>query len=189
VQLFSFDHVYLERLKAGDTAVCRHFVSYFSELLQVKLRARGLRSDAADDVRQETFVRLFASLKRADGIRDGACLGAFVNSVCNNVLLEQFRSNGRTDALDDPPDPPDKALDMDGRLISEENQKAVRHVLAQLPAKDRRILLALFIQERDKDELCRQLGVDRNYFRVVLHRAKNQFREEYEKYLAAGAAH
>jgi RNA polymerase sigma-70 factor (ECF subfamily) len=39
------------------------------------------------------------------------------------------------------------------------------------------LLRWLFFDERDKDDICRELNIDRNYLRVLLHRAKNRFRE------------
>jgi RNA polymerase sigma-70 factor (ECF subfamily) len=37
------------------------------------------------------------------------------------------------------------------------------------------------LEEKDKDEVCEQFGVDRDYFRVLLHRAKDKFRVLYQK--------
>ena len=37
----------------------------------------------------------------------------------------------------------------------------------------------LFFDERDKDGICRELNVDRNYLRVLVHRAKMRFRERF----------
>jgi hypothetical protein len=54
-------------------------------------------------------------------------------------------------------------------------------VLAKLPAKDRNILRAVFFEQRDKDEVCAELGVSREYLRVLLHRAKQQFMAQYSQ--------
>jgi RNA polymerase sigma-70 factor (ECF subfamily) len=40
-------------------------------------------------------------------------------------------------------------------------------------------LKAVFFDERDRDEVCREFGVDRDYLRVLLHRAKQEFKAEY----------
>ena len=47
-----------------------------------------------EDIRQETFLRVFQAIRR-NTIRDPARIGAFVNSVCNNVILEFGRSGSR----------------------------------------------------------------------------------------------
>src|SRR5215469_7808427 len=93
VELFAFDDVYLERLRSGDFRTEQHFVSYFSQLIQLKLRSRVPSSDFVEELRQEIFVRVFGVLRSQEGIRDARRLGAFVNSVCNNVLLEHYRSS------------------------------------------------------------------------------------------------
>ena len=100
MQLQSFDQSYVERLQAGDFRTQEHFVAYFSELIQLKLRSRLNSPQAIEDVRQETFSRVFTALR--DGkIRQPDRLGPFVNSMCNNVLLEHYRANSRDDSLDD----------------------------------------------------------------------------------------
>ena len=100
MQLQSFDESYVQRLQAGDFRTQEHFVAYFSELIQLKLRSRLNSQQAIEDVRQETFTRVFAALR--DGkIRQPERLGSFVNSICNNVLLEHYRSSSRDDSLDD----------------------------------------------------------------------------------------
>jgi RNA polymerase sigma-70 factor, ECF subfamily len=50
-----------------------------------------------------------------------------------------------------------------------------------LPAKEKDLLRWIFFDDRDKDEVCRELSVDRNYLRVLLHRAKAHFRERYNQ--------
>lgn len=181
MQLFAFDESYLQRLRDRDVPTEKHFVDYFSTLLQIKLRSRLRSWQAVEDVKQETFVRVLAALRSEGGIRHAERLGAFVNSVCNNILLEVYRSyarDGKTDAT--MPETPDRTIDLEGLLTTQETQRLVRTVLDRLSEKDRRLLRALFIEETNKDELCREFGVDRDYLRVLLHRAKQSFKAAYQ---------
>jgi RNA polymerase sigma-70 factor (ECF subfamily) len=57
----------------------------------------------------------------------------------------------------------------------------VRQILNEMPQKDRNLLRAVFLEEKEKDTVCREFGVDRNYLRVLLHRAKDKFKVLYEK--------
>jgi len=182
VELFSFDDVYLQRLRDRDYPTEEHFVAYFSKLLHIKLRSRLRSSQAVEDIRQETFVRVLKAVRAKNGIHQPERLGAFVNSICNNVLQEFFRSSARGVPLDEnSSDPPDVSIDLDGMLVTRQTGEQVRHVLAQLPEKDRQVLRAIFLEERSKDEVCREFGVTRDYLRVLLHRAKQNFRVFYEK--------
>jgi RNA polymerase sigma-70 factor (ECF subfamily) len=180
VELFAFTREYVELLREGDPSTELHFVTYFDQLLRIKLRARMLASETVEDLRQETYIRVFVKL-REDGIRQPERLGAFVNSTCNNVLMEFYRSCSRTSPWDDSYlEMPDHAVDTEGFLITRQMKERVRQVIGELPKKDRDLLRALFLEEKDKDEVCRQFGVDRDYFRVLLHRAKDKFRVLYE---------
>jgi RNA polymerase sigma-70 factor, ECF subfamily len=182
VEFFSFDRAYFDRLRAGDPEAEGHFVSYFSELVLIKLRARYLPADAIDDIRQETFLRVLMAIRKESAVQQPERLGAFVNSVCNNVTLEYYRSSTRHDQADDTTENiPDKAIDLDGLLISDQAQSSVRQVLAKLSRKDRDVLRAVLLDEGDKDQICRNLGVDRDYLRVLVHRAKQNFKSCYEK--------
>ena len=58
-----------------------------------------------------------------------------------------------------------------------EERERVRQALRQLPEKEQTLLRWLFFDERSKDDICRELKIDRNYLRVLVHRAKNRFRE------------
>jgi len=176
VDFFSFDSGYLERLAAGDAAAEAHFHEYFGELMFIKLRARQLPAHVIDDIRQETFLRVFQALRK-DGIRQPERIGAFVNSVCNNVLLEFHRAGSRTTLTDTTPDAPDDSMSSEDRLIARERRERVRELLARMPQKNQRLLTAVFLEERPVDEVCGEFGVDRNYLRVLLFRARMQLKD------------
>ncbi len=182
MDFFSFDKSYLERLREGDPSTEQHFVAYFEQLLRIKLRSRTLPSDKVEDLRQETFIRVIASLRREGGVRQPERFGAFVNSICNNVLLEYYRSSAKSLPMEDKHmDIPDKVLDLEGMLVTKQSAEQVRRILGEMPRRDRELLRAIFLEEKEKDSVCRDLGVDREYLRVLVHRAKDKFRALYEK--------
>jgi len=185
----SFDAGYVENLRAGDLATQEHFVSYFTEMLHLKLRSRLQSPQAIEDVRQETFARVFTTLRRENALRQPDRFGAFVNTVCNNVLLEHYRSSGRNQSLDEEgsPEPHATGPDVVSMIASTQLSAKVREILVDLQPRDRSLLKAVFLEERDRDEICREFGVDREYLRVLLHRAKQDFKVEYLKRMNLGA--
>jgi RNA polymerase sigma-70 factor (ECF subfamily) len=181
VQFYSFDAGYLERLAAGDPEIERHFNEYFSELILIKLRARHYARNIIEDVRQETFLRVLQALRRK-GIREPERIGAFVNSVCNNVVLEFGRTGARLTFTDErAPETPDERADSEQELVSREEAAQVRAILADMSPKNRQLLSAVFLEERPNDEVCREFKVDQNYLRVLLFRARAQFRQTMDK--------
>jgi RNA polymerase sigma-70 factor (ECF subfamily) len=183
LQFHSFDAGYIESLRAGDRDTQQHFVAYFSELLKLKLRSKLRSPQAAEDVRQETFVRVFAALRKEGTLRQPDRLGAFVNTVCNNVLFEHYRASSRSDSLDEEgqPEPHATGADALGIAVSGQLQVKVREILLEMPPKDRALLKAVFLDEKDRDEVCEEFGVDREYLRVLLYRAKRVFKSEFVK--------
>lgn len=177
----AFDSSYVERLRAGDRNTEDHFVAYFGELIELKLRSRLAARQSLEDVKQETFARCLKLLRSPGGIRNAERLGPLVNSICNNVLSEHFRAGRRTEPLEDQPAERFIAREPDAlsRIITDDTRRIVRQVLEKLPARDQAILRAVFLEEREKDDLCREIGVTRDYIRVLLHRAKQSFREVY----------
>jgi RNA polymerase sigma-70 factor (ECF subfamily) len=183
LQFRAFDAGYIEDLCAGDRATQEHFVGYFSELLHLKLRSRLQSPQAIEDVRQETFARVLATLRRENALRQPESFGSFVNTVCNNVLLEHYRSSSRSKSLDEEgsPEPHATGADVVSVIAAKQLKAKVREILLELPLRDRSLLKAVFLEERDREDICREFGVDRDYLRVLLHRAKQVFKVEYLK--------
>lgn len=175
---FTFDDLYVRRLKEHDPETEAHFGDYCRSVLFAKLWKR-LPAQDIDDVIQDVFVRVLA---RLDELREGGKLGAFVLGFCNNVLLERYRKESRTEPLDEVHETIAGKSDVETEFLNEETAACVRQVLSEM--RDRReadILRAVFLEDRDRDEVCRRFDVDAKYLRVLLHRAKKKFKAAYQR--------
>jgi RNA polymerase sigma-70 factor (ECF subfamily) len=183
LQFCSFDASYVDSLCAGDPPTQKHFVDYFTALIQLKARSRLRSPQAVEDVRQETFARVFKALRTPGTLRQPERLGAFVNTICTNVIYETWRVLSRNQSLDEEgvPELPATGADALDLAESAEMKVKVREILLEMQPRDRDLLKAVFLDERDRDEVCREFHVDREYLRVLLHRAKQQFKVEYLK--------
>lgn len=183
MQFHAFNASYIESLCAGDQQAQEHFAGYFTELLHIKLRSRLQSPQAIEDVCQETFARVLLALHTDGGLRRPERLGAFVNQVCNHVLSEYYRAAGRSEPLDAKgrPELPAVGADALEMAFAAQIRDKVRAILLGLDPRDRSLLKAVFLEERDRDEVCREYGVDRDYLRVLLYRAKQEFKAEYVK--------
>ena len=128
-----------------------------------------------DDVVQETLVRGVNALKEHK-IHKPESVGAFLSGTCNNVILEYQRKIWREGPGEEPAEsislvPPEaEAMEL---------QEAVAAALVQLSDRDGEILRAFYLQERDKEDICRAMGLSDAQFRVALFRAKERFRKIY----------
>lgn len=188
LQFHAFDATYVQGLCAGDPRTQEHFVGYFTQLLHLKLRSRLHSPQAVEDVRQETFARVLTALHKEGALRQPERLGAFVNTVCNHVLFEYYRSSSRSQSLDaeDQPELPATGADAHDIVAARQLKDKVREILVDMPPRDRALLQAIFLDERDRAEVCREFGVDAEYLRVLLFRAKQNFKSEYVKRMGTG---
>lgn len=151
------------------------------EKLRPKLRFRvahqvGFACADLEDIVQETLARFLVALREGK-LRDTTGAGAYVNSICRNVIHEYHRRVMRDDTM-----PEIIAEPADGRISGAEQfeiRDAVSLGLAQLSARDREILRAFHIEEKPKQEVLETFGLSYEQFRVVLCRAKERFRAIY----------
>lgn len=173
---YIFDQDYVNGLAQGNAQLEEHFASYFGSLLRIKLRVRLRTIQIQDEVVQETLRRALEKLRQG-GLERPERLGAFVNSICENVISEVFRSAAPgSAALESIPEPEGSDSTENDFFITKERRALVEGVLKSLSENDRTLLRAVFLEERDKAEICRNMGVSPDYLRVRLQRAANRLR-------------
>jgi RNA polymerase sigma-70 factor (ECF subfamily) len=153
--------------------------------LRLKLRYKvlyhlGHGCADVDDLVQESLVRFFRAEQR-DLIRNPEEFGAFLNGVCRNVILEYRRRMRREPPIDPNVPIPDAGFRPDAEIF--EMRDAIDNGLKELAERDRAILRALYLEGREKDDICREWGMSDAQFRVVLFRAKERFRRIYNREL------
>jgi RNA polymerase sigma-70 factor, ECF subfamily len=180
VEFHLFDAEYVRKLTSGDAATESHFSAYFGKFILAKMRARRISAEMAEDVCQETLLRVLKSLRQGPGVTQPERFGGFVNAVCNNVLLEFLHKESRHQPVEeDTPEPVDGGVHIDMALVTEERKKLVLEALDELPVKDREILRMVFFEEADREQIAETFKVDTDYLRVLLHRAKSRFHTAY----------
>jgi len=158
--------------------------------LRLKLRYKvlyhlGHGCADVDDLVQETLVR-FLRAEQRHLIRNTDEFGAFLNGVCRNVILEYRRRIRREPPIDPDVPIPDAGFRPDAEIF--EMRDAIENGLSELAERDRAILRSLYLEGREKDDICRDWGMSDAQFRVVLFRAKERFRRVYNKELKRNSA-
>ncbi|HEY6942197.1 RNA polymerase sigma factor [Dokdonella sp.] len=165
------------RIAAGDRRAEHDFVRQYERGVRALVRRHCRPNDPiADDLAQDVLARVLERL-RAGAIRDAAALPAYVQATIVHTTSAEYRARRATDgpaALDDMPATDDPVE----RLGSDQLAALLRQLLAQLPvARDREILVRFYLDEQDKDEVCRSLAIDAAHFHRVVFRARERFRD------------
>ena len=178
MDFFAFDDEYVRRLREGDRWTEEHYVRYFKVFLTLKLRGRGVPAADVDDIIQDVHSAVYKELRGGNGPREGSKFGAYVNSICNHMVQARARKHHETKELDEDIYTTDEDVLAD--LITKETTGRVRRTLETMGNRDAEILRAVYLHELDKDEICRRFTVTREYLRVLIYRALEKFRGEYD---------
>ena len=193
----------LEAVRSGDEAAFEALVGrYHGPLLQLAtqhVRDRGV----AEDVVQETWLQVLASLERFQG---RSTFRTWVYGILINVArarrrresrLLPFTSLFRREGGNGPAEDPDR-FNRDGawttlparwdglpesRLLSQEALAKVSDAIAALPEKQREVILLRDVAGLSSEEVAGLLGITPANQRVRLHRARAAVRLALEDYL------
>jgi RNA polymerase sigma-70 factor, ECF subfamily len=172
-----FDEDYLSALRNSDPVAEDRLISHFSRPVRMKLRGCLRSPELAQDAQQETFMRVLVYFRSGKTLDHPASLPRFIYTVSHNVALELLRAHTRQDQWsEDAPEPADFAPDPESRAAAAERQQIVRRLLEELSEKDRQLLCRVSLEGEDKDLVCREFHVDRQYLRVLLYRARLRFK-------------
>jgi RNA polymerase sigma-70 factor (ECF subfamily) len=176
-ELPKFDSWYIERLRAGTADVEEHFTSYFEPLLNAVLRNRLRCPDLINDVRQETITRVLACVQLGQ-VHNPERFGSFVLGVCRRVQFEYLRRQTRnSNTQSEQEELVYGGANPHEEAATNERKQWVARVLRRLPSKDRQVLEMIYLEGMSRSEVCMRLGIKRDCFSVVLHRAKSRFRK------------
>jgi RNA polymerase sigma-70 factor, ECF subfamily len=176
----------VRRIVARDPSAEAELVERFSRAVTFLLRRLARDVVLAEDLHQETF-RLVIEKVRAGELREAERLPGFVSSMARNLFLASARRSGRRqkwhadpEAAETAPDPAPGQL---ARLLAQERAAMVRRVLAELKNdRDRELLSRYYIAGHDKEVICRDLELSDLHFNRVLFRARQRYRELFEKW-------
>jgi RNA polymerase sigma-70 factor, ECF subfamily len=173
------------RIREGDASAESELIRQFEPGLRVLLRRRtGGDHGLLQDLVQETLLIVLQRL-RGDGIDDPHKLAAFAAQTARNLAIASLRKTERqrtdvdSEATERNADP-EKSLDSDAALL--EAGAAVRALLRELPqSRDRLMLKRFYLDDHDKDDICRELDLNEAAFNQALSRARRRFRQILEE--------
>jgi RNA polymerase sigma-70 factor (ECF subfamily) len=166
----------VERLRRGDGDAFDKIYAHFRAPVFGFLARLSGRRDLAEELLQETFVRLAG---RARELREDTRLGAWLFTVARNLHVSNVRMDAldaaRADraALEDaarPPTPYEEAA-------AGETQLALERALAALAPSYREVLLLVAVERMEPAEAAQVIGISPDALRQRLSRARTMMKE------------
>jgi len=170
---------FVRRIAFGDTGAESEFVRRFDRGIRALVRRHCRPGEAAiEDLVQDVFVRVLERL-RAGAIREAEALPAYIQTTIVHVTAAFYRkpSTGTASVRDGLESNPAHEPDPAATAAAEQLSRRLRSLLDELPVeRDRKLLALFYLEEQDKDAVCRTLGIDAAHFHRVVFRARERFR-------------
>lgn len=146
--------------------------------LRLLLRRRTHDPELASDLLNEAICITWEKW-RTGQIAHPQQIAGYVYQVALNLLRNWRRSTAeRPDRRADP-----RTLDSLAGVSPEEPveqalaSKVLRIVDGITPLRDRAVIVRFYLEEEDRDSICADLGMNREQFTKILHRARRRLRE------------
>jgi len=173
----NFDAGFVARLQQRDPETCTFLISSLTPVLEASLRYKLRDHGSIEDIRNETFYRVFCLVDRGR-VREPEQFGSFVRGVCDRVARESRRKNRTTELVPASGiEPPDGRPHQDRILVERERKALVWREVMKLDKEDRQLILELHREERDRHEMARARGISRTGLNVRLCRALKRLRK------------
>jgi RNA polymerase sigma-70 factor (ECF subfamily) len=159
-------------VEAADLAVAALVDQYAGTLYRVAYSVLRNAADAEDAV-QETYLRVLRHRNSLSDIRDPR---VWLVRIVWNVVLDRKRRTKTRPETDDIADLarllPASGLSADERVSSAQHHEHVLRAVAQLPAKEQRVLMLSAFEELSSVEIAQILGATESTVRSRLFRAR-----------------
>lgn len=161
----------IEGLRRGDAAAFDQAYSLYRTRIYSFLHRLAGRRDLAEDLFQETWLKLARS---AMGLREDTELGAWLYTVARNAYRSHRRwtivDAGRLRGFEHEPTPERSGPDDD--LAARRELSTLERALAQIPENYREILLLVGVEGFEQERVAEMLGVSYDVVRQRLSRGR-----------------
>ena len=154
------DEALIDRSRAGDERAFRDLVERYEPRVAATVIGMLGPGDEAEDVGQETFIRLYRALDR---FRGDSSLGTYVTRIAINLSLTALKKRKRRISRfvsqdETERDRPEASWDPRGELERKDDIRRVREAVARLASNHRAVVVLRMIDGYSTREAAEILG-------------------------------
>jgi RNA polymerase sigma factor (sigma-70 family) len=170
----------VERIHGGDPAAMEELYAIFGKGIRYFL-LRNLGLDELDDKVHDCFLIVAQAIRNGE-LRDPARLMGYVRTVVKRQIaatIEVAVNKRRTqvDYEDTLFTLTDWKSDPEHSLEQQQRSDIARRVMNGISRRDREILHRFYVQEQSQEQICSDMSLSYNQFRLLKSRAKARFGE------------
>jgi len=128
--------------------------------------------DAAEDVTQDVFIKVWRALPGFDG---RASMSTWIYTITRNASLSALRARRPQSSLSEPQVM--EAVELSNPVPSADviaERAALQRLVDELPTKQRQVVTLFYMQEQSHEEVAAMLAMPVGTVKNLLHRARAQ---------------
>lgn len=174
------DELLLSQLKNGDERAFEVFLSRYEKRIFAYLLTVVRQREEAEDLTQETFLRVYKNRKAIDSARN---VKSWLYTIATNAAYDWFRKKKHIPELFviDDDEAPFETAEATDAYKDIENADAVGRALDRLKPEYKACILLYYYEQFSYEEMAEQLSIPLNTVKTHLRRAKEQLAEEIKK--------
>jgi len=169
------DHQLIDAILAGDSQSFSVLVERYKDLVFSIAIGMLKHREEAEEVSQDTFIKVFRSLNRFKG---DSKFSTWIYRVAYNTCLDRLKKHKREEpvvAINEFTENQVKTLEnaLDA-LEAEEKKQAIKSCINLLPATDSALLTLFYFEELSLEEIGKIKGLTANNVKVKLFRSRKK---------------
>lgn len=153
------------------------FNRYSDAIYKLYLQRTGGNADDADDLLQETFIKVFLNLDKYDA---SFTFGQWIYTIARNTFIDYIRKRREDLSIDTMPGsgghvtPVAPEATPEERYINRQQGKQIEWHLAKMSARYRKLIELRFFREYSYEEIAAELKIPLGTVKTQIHRAREQ---------------
>ncbi|MCU0228017.1 MAG: sigma-70 family RNA polymerase sigma factor [Bryobacterales bacterium] len=166
------------RIRRNDDDAKKQLYQVFNRGIRFQL-VRHLGTADIEDKVHDTFLIVLQAIMR-DDLRNPESLLGYIRTVVRRQIanyIERAMLRRREHPVFMEVEGGHRMADPEQRLLHAERLRLMRQILSELSPRDREVLVRFYIEEMPQEQICEQMGLSMNQFRLLKSRAKARFSE------------
>ena len=166
------------RFLSGDDAAAEALIGQYKDGLMLYINRYTENIFQAEELMEEVFFRLMTRRPRFFG---RSSFKTWLFAMARNLALDQLRRDSRSAEF------PEEALiraeteDVERQYLKKEQALRLHDAIKRLPPDYSRVLYLVYFEDFSNEEISKIIRKSRNGTSVLLHRAKQALKNQFEK--------
>ncbi len=177
--IIASDQQLIERVLGGDATAFEYLFNRYREaMFQLYMQRTGGNRDDANDLLQETFVKIYLNLHR---YKPDYTFGQWIYTIARNTFVDYVRKRRDDLSIDNVQENRSSALTPtsvtptpEENFINIQQRAQLEHHLERMTPRYRRLIELRFFREYSYEEIARELDLPLGTVKTQIHRAREQ---------------